>query len=133
MQIQRAGQPFYYGATAGRVALIEDHIRPIRPLTVRWHDGARGRLFTNEHPIDLYAVLSLMRNQADHISVIDIYEYVRKFIFFVATATAENMRGHPMGEWDNDELFVRYRQREFAHLYLFPGHLERVGRNWVLE
>lgn len=130
-ELQRAKQRFYYGATGGRGALITDSEK--RPLIIRWHDGARGRVFTNEHPIDLREVFMAMRARAAKLSYEDIYHNTAQFIFFVGAATTEELRGHRAATWDGKELFARFREKGIKHLYLFPGKFKKVGCNWVVE
>jgi len=131
LQIQRAGQHFYYGATEGRVAFLAG--KQADPLVVRWHDGANGKNYINEHVIDLKAVFMFMRSQPAKVSYSDIYNYIARHIFFVAAATSEKLRGRKMPKWDGNDLFVRFRNPPITHLYLFPGYLKKVGADWTVE
>jgi hypothetical protein len=73
-QCQRTGQRFYYGATERRVALICDGNN--KPLVIRWHDGAKGSNYTNEHPIDLKELFRLMRSRAETLTASDVYDHI---------------------------------------------------------
>jgi hypothetical protein len=131
LRIQRAGQLFYYGATERRVAFLQWN--PADPRVIRWHDGANGKNYINEHAIDLKTVFMAMRSRPSHEGLSDIYHYIARMIFFVSAATSERLRGKKMPEWDGDELFVRFRKLQFTHLYLFPGYLDKVGTDWKVQ